>query len=331
MKLRPALALLTCAGLVLTGCGTTEPAASSAGDAAPTAAARDAGPVTVTDGRGKQVTLETPATRVVGLEWNVVEHAVSLGVMPVGVADVDGYNAWVSVEPLADGVTDVGVRGEPSVESIGALAPDVILTTTDYPESVARKFEEQGIPVVAVQPAEAGDNLTQMRENLKLVGEVTGTGDKATGLLADFDAEVDEARRAVTTAGMEGAPFFMTDGYLDGGQLSIRPYAEGSLLSETFEEIGLENAWKQPGDEVYGLSQTDVEGLTALPDDVQFFYMSNDVEDDPFAKGLRGNAVWESFPFVRAGDVTRLPDGLWMFGGPTSMSGFIDAVVAELT
>lgn len=329
MTLRHTLALLTVAGLMLTGCGTTEPAASS-GDT-PSASAQDAGPVTVTDGRGKEVTLDAPATKVVGLEWNVVEHAVSLGVMPVGVADVAGYNAWVSVEPLDDSVTDVGVRGEPSVEAIGALAPDVILTTTDYPESVARKFEERGIPVVAVQPADAGNNLDQMRENLELVATVTGTEDKAVTVLSDFDAKVEEGSQAIADAGLTGAPFFMTDGYLDGGQLSIRPYAEGSLLSETLEAVGIDNAWTKPGDKVYGLGQTDVEGLTALPDDVSFFYMTNDVEDDPFTKGLRGNAIWDSFPFVKAGDVTRLPDGLWMFGGPTSMSAFIDAVVAELT
>ena len=34
------------------------------------------------------------------LEWNVAEHAVSLGVMPVGVADVAGYGNWVKAEPL---------------------------------------------------------------------------------------------------------------------------------------------------------------------------------------------------------------------------------------
>jgi iron complex transport system substrate-binding protein len=41
--------------------------------------------------------------------------------------------------------------------------------------------------------------------------------------------------------------------------------------------------------------------------------------------------VWQSLPFVKGGNVTRLPDGIWMFGGPVSMTAYVDAVVAELT
>ena len=51
---------------------------------------------------------------------------------------------------------------------------------------------------------------------------------------------------------------------------------------------------------------------------------------DPFVKGLSGNAVWKQLPFVTAGNVHRLPDGIWMFGGPTSMTQYVDAVVAAL-
>ena len=72
--------------LVLAACGTTEPPAPAA--PVPTTAA---GPGSLTDSRGKQINLPSPAQRVVALEWNVAEHAVSLGVMPVGVADVTGY------------------------------------------------------------------------------------------------------------------------------------------------------------------------------------------------------------------------------------------------
>ena len=83
---------------------------------------------------------------------------------------------------------------------------------------------------------------------------------------------------------------------------------------------------------MYGLSQTDVEGLTKLPDDTHFMYIANDADGgDPFTKGLKGNAVWKSLPFVKSGDVHRLPDGIWMFGGPVSMSAYVDAVTAALT
>ena len=53
------------------------------------ASSAPAGPVSVTDSRGKKIDLKAPATRVVGLEWGEVEMLVSLGVMPVGRLDKD--------------------------------------------------------------------------------------------------------------------------------------------------------------------------------------------------------------------------------------------------
>jgi iron complex transport system substrate-binding protein len=66
--------------------------------------------------------------------------------------------------------------------------------------------------------------------------------------------------------------------------------------------------------------------------DVEFLYYANDAADgDPFEKGLSGNAIWTSLPFVAGGDVHRLPDGIWMFGGPLSAEQFIDATVEAVT
>ncbi|MDF2848412.1 MAG: iron-siderophore transporter substrate-binding protein, partial [Oerskovia sp.] len=39
----------------------------------------------------------------------------------------------------------------------------------------------------------------------------------------------------------------------------------------------------------------------------------------------------EQLPFVAAGDVHRIPDGIWMFGGPASANAYVDALVAALT
>ena len=72
--------------------------------------------------------IESIPERVVVLEWTYAEDLLALGIQPVGVADVAGYEAWVNVEPeLGDDVVDVGTRQEPSLESIAALEPDLII------------------------------------------------------------------------------------------------------------------------------------------------------------------------------------------------------------
>ena len=175
-------ALMTALLLALAACGTTEPVAAPPAPDAPQAA-----PVTLTDLRGKQITLPGPATRVVGLEWNVAEHAVSLGVMPVGVADVAGYGKWVKAEPLDESVEDVGVRGEPSIDSIAALRPDLVLATDELPDTAVAQMERFA-PVVFVAGGDAEDNLGQMRRNLELVATATGKQAEAAALLTAFDA-----------------------------------------------------------------------------------------------------------------------------------------------
>jgi len=321
-KKTPAIALGAVAAaslLLLTGCGTTETP-----DAATDSAA---GAVTVTDDRGEEIALDAPAKDVVALEWNTAENLVALGVMPTGVADVAGYTAWVQSEPLDDGVTDVGMRGEPSVDAIAGLAPDLVVTTSDLPETVVSQIEEFA-PVLVVRGADASNPIGQMEQNLERIATLTGTDDEGEALLDGFHAKVDEGKAALAEAGLAGEPFMMSDSWASGGQVSIRPFAEGALLTAVTEELGLENAWTGEGDADYGLGSTDVEGLTGLGD-LQFLYITNG-DADAYAVDLADNAVWKSLPFVENGNVHRLPDGIWMFGGPSSMNDYIDAVVDTL-
>ena len=320
-------ALVGVLAVLLAACGTTEPPAAPARPAGPSAAS-SAGSVSLTDSRGKGVTLPAPATRVVALEWNTAEHAVSLGVMPVGVADVAGYQKWVKAEPLDAGVADVGVRGEPSIDSIAALRPDLVLVTDELPDTAVTQIEAFA-PVAFVSGGDAKDSIGQMRRNLEFVARATGTEPQATALLAAFDATLADGRSRL--AARAGERFVFTDAYVEGSQVSIRPYAKGSLISDVTEQLGLANAWTEPGDGVYGLGQTDVEGLTAVGAANDFLYIANDADGgDPFVDELSDNAVWKSLPVVQAGGVHRMPDGIWMFGGPTSMEQYVDAVVTAL-
>lgn len=318
-------ALAAVALLSLTACGTTE----EAGGSTPTEAAAGES-ISVTDARGKEITLDGPAERVVATEWNAVENLVSLGVMPVGAADVEGYAQWVSAEPLDGSVTDVGVRGEPSIDTLVSLTPDVVIVTDQLAEGAIEQIEKT-VPVVVVPGGDATDNIGQMFENLELIATVTGTEDQAAELKSGFEAKIAEGRTAIEEAGGAGMPVAFSDAYVDAGSVSIRPFTEASLVGSVFAQLGLASAWTVEGDPAYGLAQTDVEGLTALPEDTGFWYIANDAFGDPYQEQLKDNAVWTGLPFVEAGRVTRFPDSLWTFGGPSSMGQFVDAAVDAAT
>ncbi|UNT00713.1 iron-siderophore ABC transporter substrate-binding protein [Streptomyces tubbatahanensis] len=320
---RPVITALaaTAAAVILAGCGTTE-SASTGADA-------KSGRITLTDATGAKVTLDGPAKKVVGTEWNVVENLVSLGVEPVGVADVKGYKTWNSAAKLTNSPKDIGTRGEPSMDTIASLTPDLVVATTDLPSSAVKQLRKIA-PVVEVRSADASDQLGQMNENLDLIAKATGKEKRADTVKKRFTAKLASSRKAVEKAGLDGTKVAFADGYVASNQVTIRPYTRRSLIGAVNEELGLENAWKAKGDKSYGLASTDVEGLTDLGD-VQFAYIADEQDSrDPFAKDLAGNRTWKSLPFVKAGDVHRLPTGIWMFGGHASMGAYADALVDAL-
>ncbi|TCC10516.1 ABC transporter substrate-binding protein [Kribbella soli] len=321
---RTAIALIAAALFGLTACGTSEPAAT---DDASNAAAQ---PVSLTDGRSKKLDLKAPATKVVALEWGAAENLVSLGVMPVGVADTKGYTNWVTAAKLDPSVKDVGTRGEASVDAIVALNPDLVITTTDEAANTIAQIEK-ATPVLVIRGADAANAIPQMKTNLDLIGQAVGKSEQAKQLTADFDKAVADGKQKIADAGKAGTGFTMADGYKQGSTISIRMYTTGSLLGAVTTELGLKNGWTGAGDKDYGLAQTDLEGLTKLPDGA-FLYIANKNDGgDVFDGDLAGNAIWKNLPFVKSGQVHRLPDGIWMFGGPKSTEQFIEAAVQAVT
>ncbi|GIJ09651.1 ABC transporter substrate-binding protein [Micromonospora andamanensis] len=307
--------------VLLAACGTTE---NTAEPTASTPAA--SGPVTVTDSRGKEIKLDAPATKVVGLEWGEVEMLVSLGVMPVGVADPKGYATWVSAAKLDAGVKDVGTRGEPSIDSIVALQPDLVVMEDDRGANVISQLEKY-VPVVVTKGSDASDNLGRMRADLNMIATAVGKTAEAEKLLADFDAAIADGKKKIADAGAAGKPFAIADGWKEGSTVSIRMFGEGALVSQLGIQLGLTNAWTGETDPAWGLGQTDVEGLTVLKSpDLHFFYNASDGAD-VFADGLNSNAIWKSLPFVKQGNLHRMPDGIWTFGGPLSGKQYIDQLV----
>ncbi|WP_367047868.1 iron-siderophore ABC transporter substrate-binding protein [Streptomyces sp. Je 1-332] len=313
----------TAAALILSGCGTSEPAKASSD--------KKSEPITLTDAHGKTVKLDGPAKKVVGTEWNVVESMVTLGVDPVGVADVKGYKAWDSAVPLKNDPKDIGTRGEPSMDTLAGLTPDLIVTTTDMSASAVKQMKKVA-PVLQVKAADGADQVGQMMDTLDVIAKATGTTAEAKKAKESYEAKVAEGRKALKEAELDGSKIAMADGYAASNQVSLRGYTSNSLLGAVNEDLGLKNAWKLKGDKDYGLATTDVEGLTALDDDAKLVYIGNKGDDssDVFTDELADNSVWKSLPLVKDDEVHRLPDGIWMFGGPEAMEAYIDALVDSL-
>lgn len=330
---------LAALALTTTACGTSELSTADA-ETAPTtpAAAGDEcadvepaeGPVSVTDDLGRTVELDQPAERVVVLEWQQIEDVLSLCLTPVGVADVEGYSTWVSAEQLPEGVTDVGLRGEPNLDAVFSADPDLVITEVyAEDEPVLKKLEKYDVPVLATVGADASGSVQKMKDTFSLIAEATGRTERAGTVLAEFDAALADGAQAVADADLATTDFVYFDGWIDGGNVAIRPFGKGSLVGDLGEELGLTNVWDGKVDEFYGLGQTDIEGMTSVGDAYLLHTGTEDSAGDVFVE-LEKSRVWKQLPAVEDGRYLAFPPGVWTFGGPRSSIQVIDAYVDAL-
>lgn len=331
-----AAALTPVAALALAACGETTAAPESEG-ASPAASSTcegvktSTGPVSLTDSYGREVELEKPAERVAVLEWQQTEDLLTLCVNPVAAADVKGYNTWVSAEELPAGTTDVGTRGEPNLEALFATNPDLIVVEAyTAQDDILKQLAKYDVPVLATKGADAKDPIGNMKDTFQLIAEATGREERADEVVAEFDDQLAEAKETIADSDAAGTEFVYFDGWIDGANVAIRPFGQGSLVGELGEEIGLKNAWTGEVDPAYGLGQTDIEGMTTVGDATFFYTGTVDPAGDVNAE-LAKNKVWKSIPAVAEGRAHAFPEGIWTFGGPKSSGQVIDAYVAQLT
>lgn len=323
--LLPALAATSL--LALSACGTSQPTTEAAESTSGSTEA--AGPITLTDAAGRTVELDAPAERVVVLEWQMVEDVLTLGLEPVGVADVEGYNTWDSAVPLDPGTQDVGKRGEPNLDAIYATDPDLVITEVYGPDdAVVEQLEEYDVPVLATLGADTEDPIGQMEETLDLIAQATGREDEADAAMADFEAALEEGRAAIEAADPETTEFAFFDAYAQGSTVAIRPFGQGSWIGEIGEALGLTNVWEGEVDAAYGLGTTDVEGLAEVDDAL---VLHTATQSETWLPQLAENRVWTNADFVEEDRLRAFPERVWTFGGPRSGEQVVDAFVAAVT
>lgn len=283
--------------------------------------ARPANALTVSDDRGVHE-LQEPARRVVALAWSTAEMVVGLGVKPLAIADVEGYGKWVARPPLPDGVADVGLRGEPNLERIAALEPDLIIASDDQRDLVPRL--EQIAPVLYFDLFSIDhDNFDAGRAAFLKIAAALGKESEGERRLDALDAELERLRGTVAEH-FEGTPpkvtpiRFMSDAV-------VRVHSENSMATAALAAIGVAEAWPQPRT-AWGISLKKVEELAAIEDGTVIY-----IEPLDSAEGVLSTPLWSFMPFVRAERFTSIPP-TWTFGGPLSVGylaqSFADALIA---
>lgn len=285
------------------------------------------------DCQGKQIKHDLGETciegipkRVVALEWNYAEDVLALGIQPVGVADISGYQNWVDIPvKFNDSVQDVGTRQQPSLEKIRLLKPDLIITSKLRSANNYKQLQSLA-PTIAFDMYSGSSQYEEMRNAFTKIGTALNKDAEAKKILGDLDVHLNKTKQQLSKAGHSGERFVFAQAYTSKSVPAIRIFTKNSMVSEILTRVNLKNAWPDK-DQPYGFTTVGLEALTTLKTN-HFMYVTQ-TKDAVFA-APSVQPLWKGLPFVKSGNAYPLSERTWTFGGPLSARTLLDQISQKL-
>ncbi|MFG2905564.1 ABC transporter substrate-binding protein [Kitasatospora sp. NPDC048286] len=319
-------------GLVLAACGAGSTASSSgssgssgtdgtggtggAGDTGGTGGTR-----TVRHARGES-TVPARASRVVALDSDALDSVVTLGLDPVGATTVAAgaaFPAYLPAERLA-GTKPVGAIGQPSLETIAALRPDLILSNQVRDD---KRYDELSKIAPTVLTRTTGPTW---KENVRLHAQALGRTAEADAADAAYRVKLRDLVTALGGPARAAATRVEMARFLAGAP--TRLYLNDTFTGSLFKDLGLGRPANQ--DKTGFSLEISPEQVDQAAADVIFYSAYGDEAKSDQGK-ITGGALWKNLDAVRSGRVFRVDDSLWMLGiGYTGAGLILDEIRKDL-
>jgi len=240
--------------------------------------------------------------RVVVLDWGLTEMVLSIGVVPVGIANTRDFRRNFTACDVPASVVDLGLMFQPNMELLFALKPDLIVISPAHARLQAAL--ERVAPTVTLgryRSSEAPYSAARA-ETLQLA-RLLGCEARAEALLAQADMALDRARTALAALpgasavdGAKGRPLYMVN-FID--EAHVRVFGPNSFYGELMMTLGLQNAVHSGA-----FSTTGFDVLGNVPD-ATLLYMK------PLAPSvvnmMKTSPLWHAMPFKNDGRMMGLP------------------------
>ena len=262
--------------------------------------------MTVTDVRGD---VEIPANpqRIVDLSGNSDILSI-LGYEVVGTANSDAYDYTKFPSYLEDTLEGAKILGYSmqdtmDVEAVMNLNPDLIVIST-VQEKMYDQLSEIA-PTVMIQL-----EALNWKDDVRSLAKVFAKEDVAEAWLTAYETKAKEAGDKIKAEYGEDTTYLSF--LASGGQFFIFDGAGfGDVL---YNDMGLAKPAGMPEQSDISLPVVTYEGLAAIDTDYIFLIAT----DEDLAE-LQGNAIWNSLPAVKEGNVVVLPSSPYFNQGYSSI------------
>ncbi|WP_025028698.1 ABC transporter substrate-binding protein [Caldalkalibacillus mannanilyticus] len=303
---------------VLTGCGTSEPAESTADTNQEATEEADQENKEEQANANEQVrviehamgTTEIKGSpeRIVTLYQGATDVAVALGVKPVGIVE-----SWVE-KPIyeylrgdLEGVELLGLETQPNLEEIYKLKPDLIIVSKIRHEDIYDQLSE-------IAPTVMTEVLYDWKGTVELMGQALHMEDQANQLLADWDARVVDFKEKMG----DRLPLevTITNFRADHARIFYMGYA-GKIL----HELGFSRP-EGHDEDVWGVQLTSKESIPDMNANMIFNFNSG-TETEAIQKTYEewtNHPLWKNLDAVKNDRVIQVDEVVW-----NSAGGYITA------
>lgn len=213
----------------------------------------------------------------------------------------------------AAGVTSTGVFNEPSIETMIALQPDLIIGSADMAAS-AHDMLASLAPTVLI-------TAHSWRQFYAAIAETVGRQDQLTPAMAEFDARVEALKPQIPDETVSILRITSWDFQVNrGGEDAWAPFA---ILSD----LGVRRSAFEEG--LTDLARPDFEQLHQLDGDMLLYIIggSNNSGENGRRDEVLNNPLWQALPAVETERVYPIDPALWMeFSGLSSAHRILDDV-----
>lgn len=273
---------------------------------APAAAQNTSAGITITDGLGREVRLESAAQRVVSLAPSNTEILFALGAGD----KVVGRDEFSNYPPEAESIARVGgSMGEYSLEAIAALNPDLVLASELNSPELVSSLEKLGLTVYYLPNPKS---LEGLYTNLETVATLTGRD--ATKLTDSLKARVTAVDEKIMPLSYRPTVFYEID-----ATDPSKPYTAGV---GTFIDLLITRAGGQNLTSLAGITdpypQISLEQLVITPPDI---ILLGDSLYGTTAETVKARPGWDALKAVVDGKIFPFDDNLLSRPGPRMIDG----------
>ncbi|MCY8033701.1 ABC transporter substrate-binding protein [Bacillus sonorensis] len=269
--------------------------------------------ITVKHAMGTENKVPADPKRVVVLTNEGTEALLELGIKPVGAVKSWTGDPWYShIKDEMKGVKEVGLEGEPNIEAIAELKPDLIIGNKMRHEKIYDKLEQ-------IAPTVFSETLRgEWKDNFSLYAKAVNKEAKGKEVLKNFDNRVSELSKKL---GDQKKKRVSVIRFMAG---QSRIYYEDSFPGIILKQLGFDFPEKQKKlfekqkDKFVFMTESK-ESIPEMDGDVLFYFTYQPAESkkDAFTwkNDWTSDPLWKKLNAVKSGNAHEVDDAIWTTAG----------------